>query len=52
MESCLLGLTSYNFNFDAAAISIVHYLMHPDAAHWIKHRSFDLRGVVMARATG
>jgi len=52
IESCEQGLTSYNFNFDAAATTIVHYLLHPHAGHWVRHKSVELRGTVMPRTTG
>jgi DNA-binding LacI/PurR family transcriptional regulator len=52
IESSEWRLTSYNFNFSAAAATIVHYLLHPDAGHWQHRRIEEIKGMMVERSTG
>jgi DNA-binding LacI/PurR family transcriptional regulator len=46
-----LRITSYNFNFDAVASIIIHFLLQPAGAYWSKHRVVEIQGKIMERGT-
>jgi DNA-binding LacI/PurR family transcriptional regulator len=51
IESSELDLTSYNFNFPAAAATIVNFILHPDAGFWQHRRIVETGGRIVQRAT-
>jgi DNA-binding LacI/PurR family transcriptional regulator len=50
-ESRDLRITTYNFNFNALATAIVHYLLHPWAGHWGRRRIVEIEGRIIERST-
>ena len=51
-ESGQWGLTSYNFNTEALAAAMVHFILHPEAGYWRGNRLVEIRGYTVARNSG
>jgi len=45
-------ITSYNFNFNAVASSIINFLAHPSGVFWSRRRVVEIEGKVVERETG
>jgi DNA-binding LacI/PurR family transcriptional regulator len=51
IESTELRITSYNFNFDAAASAMVNFIMHPESDYWQRRKVVEIEGRIVERMT-
>jgi len=52
IESIERRITSYSFNFEAAAVAMVNFILHPDGAYWKRGSVTVIKGRMIERATG
>lgn len=51
IESIQQRLTSYSFNFEAAAMAMLNFILHPDGAYWKRGSVTVIKGRMIERAT-